>query len=133
MSFKPGTANLAGRSKGSRNRLSGAFLTALADDFEQGGVAAIKICRIEDPSIYCRLIASILPREFTFEDNRMTELSDSPTSSHTQSKLNFSRRARSTVSASSWRAIRPAKRLPPRWSWHSTSPGNIRHISAPND
>ena len=76
MTFKPGTANLAGRRPGTRVRLSGDFITALAADFAEGGAAAIKITRIENPDIYCRLIASILPREFTLEDNRMTDLSD---------------------------------------------------------
>lgn len=55
MGFPQGNrANPAGRSKGSRNRLSGAFLTALADDFEQHGIEAIRITRIESPDIYCR-------------------------------------------------------------------------------
>jgi hypothetical protein len=77
MSFPQGNrANPAGRSKGSRNRLSGAFLTALADDFEQHGIEAIRITRIESPDIYCRLVASLMPREFTLEDNRLGELSD---------------------------------------------------------
>jgi hypothetical protein len=77
MGFKPGnTANPAGRAKGSRNRLSGAFLTALAADFEEHGEAAIRIMRIEHPDAYVKVVASLMPREFTFEDNRMTELSD---------------------------------------------------------
>ena len=56
--------------------MSGAFLTALADDFEQHGIEAIRITRIEHPDIYCRLVATLMPKEFTFEDNRLGELSD---------------------------------------------------------
>jgi hypothetical protein len=77
MGFETGNrTGAAGRPKGSRTRLSGAFLSALAADFEEHGMEAIRITRIEHPDQYVKIVASLMPREFTLEDNRMTELSD---------------------------------------------------------
>jgi hypothetical protein len=44
-----------------RNKVSTAFLEALAKDFEEGGEVAIKLMRIERPAEYVKCIASILP------------------------------------------------------------------------
>jgi hypothetical protein len=52
MSFKPGAANTAGRPRGSRNRLQGDFLRALAADFAEHGEGVIAIARIERPVEY---------------------------------------------------------------------------------
>ena len=65
-----------GRPKGSKNRLNWAFVTALAEDFEQHGIETIRICRVEKPNEYLKIVAGLMPREFTFEDNRLGELSD---------------------------------------------------------
>jgi hypothetical protein len=45
--FQPGQPKTGGRARGVKNRLSHAFLIALAEDFEQHGAEAIKICRME--------------------------------------------------------------------------------------
>jgi hypothetical protein len=74
--FLPGHGVTGGRVAGSRNRLTGAFLEALAQDFEQGGAAAIKIVRIEEPATYLRVIASLLPKEFAISDAKLSELGD---------------------------------------------------------
>jgi hypothetical protein len=67
----------SGRAKGARNRISTAFLTALAADFEEHGEAAIKIMRVEKPVEYCNVIASILPKEFEITVNKLVEMDDS--------------------------------------------------------
>jgi hypothetical protein len=77
MGFEPGNrANPAGKPRGSRNRLSGAFIAALAADFDEHGIEAIRITRIEHPDQYVKIVASLMPREFTLEDNRLGDLSD---------------------------------------------------------
>jgi hypothetical protein len=48
---------------------------ALHADFQEHGPAAIRICRMEDPTNYLRVIASILPRELTIE-NAAADLTD---------------------------------------------------------
>jgi hypothetical protein len=63
--FLPGQS--PGRPKGARNRLHSSFLYALAEDFERDGAAAIKICRIEEPSKYVQIVASLMPRELEVE------------------------------------------------------------------
>lgn len=62
--FKPGNlANPGGKPVKSRNRLQGAFLRALADDFEEHGPAALVAMRKEKPSDYIRVVASLMPKE----------------------------------------------------------------------
>ena len=60
--------NPAGRPKGSRHKLSGAFIEALHDSFEQHGAAAIETVYSESPSEYLRIIASIVPKQFGVEE-----------------------------------------------------------------
>jgi hypothetical protein len=74
--LKRGGGGGTGRPKGSKNRLNWAFVTALAEDFEQHGIETIRICRVEKPNEYLKIVAGLMPREFTFEDNRLGELSD---------------------------------------------------------
>jgi hypothetical protein len=63
--FKPGVSgNPGGKPVGTRNRLQGDFLRALADDFDQHGRAAIIRMREEDPAAYVRLVAQLMPKEF---------------------------------------------------------------------
>src|SRR6516225_3794395 len=71
--FQKGMQKIGGRTKGVKNRL---FLTALADDFEQHGVDAIKIARVERPVEYVRIVASLMPRELEIMDSRLADLSD---------------------------------------------------------
>jgi hypothetical protein len=61
---KPGEVrNPTGRPKGSRNRLSEAFLAALADDFLQNGEDVIQKVRETRPHDYLRVIAATLPKQ----------------------------------------------------------------------
>src|SRR5262249_43998704 len=74
--FEKGRPKTGGRARGVKNRLSHAFLTALAEDFEQNGVEALKIARIEKPVEYIRIVAGLMPRELEIMDNRLADLSD---------------------------------------------------------
>ena len=70
--FKPGNG---GRLKGSRNRLQGDFLRALAQDFAEHGEGVIKVVRMERPAEYVRIIASLMPRELVLEST-LSEFTD---------------------------------------------------------
>jgi hypothetical protein len=74
--FESGRTKTGGRVKGAKNRLSHAFLTALADDFEQFGVDAIKIARVERPVEYVRIVASLMPRELEISETHLMQIDD---------------------------------------------------------
>jgi hypothetical protein len=74
--FNKGQPKTGGRAKGVKNRLSHAFLTALVEDFEKHGIEAIKICRVEKPNEYVRLIAHLMPKELEITDNRLHDITD---------------------------------------------------------
>ncbi len=57
------SGNPKGRPRGSKDRLTSAFVDALADDFDKYGAAAIEDCRRNDPAAYLRLVASMAPKE----------------------------------------------------------------------
>jgi hypothetical protein len=72
--FLPGNTS-GGRPVGSRNRVTSHFLNVLCKDFEENGEAVVKICRIEKPVEYLKIVASLLPKEFAV-DTKLGELSD---------------------------------------------------------
>ena len=74
--FEKGRSKTGGRAKGAKNRLSHAFLTALAEDFEQHGIETLKIARMEKPVEYIRIVAGLMPKELEIMDSRLTDLSD---------------------------------------------------------
>jgi hypothetical protein len=75
--FKPGHLSRGGRRKGSRDRIATALLEEIARDFEAHGADAVKICRLEKPTEYLRICASLLPREFEITTTTIAnELSD---------------------------------------------------------
>jgi hypothetical protein len=62
--FQPGqSGNPGGKPAGARNRISTAFLHALAEDFDTNGKDAIKRTREEDPSTYVKVCAGLLPKQ----------------------------------------------------------------------
>ena len=60
--FKPGGPGGPGRPKGSRSKLSEAYLKALADDFSEHGVGTIEKLREERPDIYVGAIGKLMPK-----------------------------------------------------------------------
>jgi hypothetical protein len=71
--FKAGNP---GRPKGSRNKLGEHFIAALCADFEAHGDDAIGRVREEDPAVYVRIVAQIVPQAVLVENARLDELTD---------------------------------------------------------
>lgn len=65
--FQKGHAGGPGRPVGNRNKLSEKFIQALYQDFEDNGMNAIRLCRLTDPATYCRIIASLVPKELKLD------------------------------------------------------------------
>jgi hypothetical protein len=63
-----------GRPNGSRNKLTEAFLQALADDFDANGKEVIERVRTERPHDYLKVSASVMPKRMENED--VTEYKD---------------------------------------------------------
>jgi hypothetical protein len=62
--FKPGqSGNPGGKPHGARNKITAAFLNALAEDFEEHGKKAIQDARQEDPVGYMKVCAGLLPKQ----------------------------------------------------------------------
>jgi hypothetical protein len=74
--FEKGQPKTGGRARGTKNKLSHAFLTDLLADYEAHGAETIRICRVERPVEYIKMIAGLLPKEFEITDSRLNELSD---------------------------------------------------------
>lgn len=74
--FEKGHNRGGGRKHGARNRLSTDLIEALAQDFREHGMEAVRICRIEKPNEYLKIVASLIPRELEITDSRLKEISD---------------------------------------------------------
>ncbi len=62
--FKPGqSGNPKGREKGSKNHITKAFLEALTEDFLAHGKDVIERVRIEQPGVYLKLAAMLVPKD----------------------------------------------------------------------
>ena len=72
----PPVGNPTGNNGAARVKLQRKYFDALLADFAEHGEAAIKIMRIEEPGAYIRVIASLMPKEFTVTDNALGDLSD---------------------------------------------------------
>ena len=71
--FKPGNP---GRPKGSRNKLGERFIAAMCADFEEHGASVIERVREEDPAVYLRVVAGLVPAHVLVHEARLDELSD---------------------------------------------------------
>ena len=75
--FKPGPdARRTGRPAGIRNRLNTAFLQDLLDEWHEHGRAALRIMRAEEPAMFVRTVASLVPRELILEHGIAADLDD---------------------------------------------------------
>lgn len=75
--WKPGvSANPAGRAKGSKNKLGEAFVAALHEDFQEHGPKVIETVRLEKPDVYLKVIAQIIPKEFTIKTDAFDGITD---------------------------------------------------------
>ena len=62
--FKPGqSGNPKGREKGSKNKVSKAYLKAIAKDFDKYGAQVIERVRVETPAIYLKLVAQLISKD----------------------------------------------------------------------
>lgn len=67
-SWKKGqSGNPAGRPEGSRNALSEKFMQDAVADWKEHGVEALERAREERPMDYCKMIASLVPKEGRIE------------------------------------------------------------------
>jgi len=74
--FEKGHGKLGGRGKGVRNKLSNDLIEALAKDFAEHGSEAVRIARVERPTEYLKIVASLIPKELEITDSRLKEISD---------------------------------------------------------
>ena len=72
------TGNIGGgRKLGSRNKLAEAFLADVLNEWESHGAVAISDMREKSPGDFCKMVASLCPKEMTLNLNdNLSELSD---------------------------------------------------------
>ena len=76
--WQPGqSGNLAGRTRGSRNKLTEAVVCALLRDFSRHGEKAIARVRQTQPGVYLKVLALLIPKQDKLEhSNTIKEMSD---------------------------------------------------------
>jgi hypothetical protein len=61
--FLPGNSGNGGRKPGARNKLGESFLEDLRHCWNERGAIALARCADEDPAAFCRIVASLLPKD----------------------------------------------------------------------
>jgi hypothetical protein len=75
--FLPGNSGFGGRPKGARSKLSEQFLTDVLNEWETHGAVAISDMRAKNPGDFCKMVASLLPKDVNLNlNNDLGELSD---------------------------------------------------------
>ena len=75
--FKQGqSGNPAGRPKGSRVKISEAFIAAMSDDFAEHGSRVIERVRNEKPADYFKIIAGLLTKDVNIKVSNLDDLTD---------------------------------------------------------
>lgn len=74
--FIAGNGGNGGRPKGSRNKLGEAFLNDLYANWQQHGVETIETVREDNPEVYLKVVASILPKDLNVNINPLEEAKD---------------------------------------------------------
>ena len=67
--FLPGQPKTpgSGRQKGTRNKLSEAFIRDLHSEWERSGPAALKVLAVENPAAFAAIVAKVIPQAFDAE------------------------------------------------------------------
>ena len=65
--FQKGMEKIGGRAKGTRNKISEAFLRDLHAEWERSGAATLKILAVENPAAFAALAVRVLPQAFDDE------------------------------------------------------------------
>lgn len=75
--FILGHTGQGGRPVGARNKLAEAFLGDVLNEWETHGATAISDMREKNPGDFCKMVASLCPKEMTLNLNdNLSELSD---------------------------------------------------------
>lgn len=68
--IQPGEVrNPKGRTVGARHKFSNAFCQDVLEDWQENGKEVMQAARKKDPSSYFRVVASLIPKSFSLENN----------------------------------------------------------------
>ena len=62
--FKAGNP---GRPKGSKNKITQAYINAITEDFYKHGKQVIETVRVKQPDVYLKLVAQLVPKDVVLE------------------------------------------------------------------
>jgi len=68
--------NPSGRPKGARNKLAERFLADVLNEWETHGAVAISDMREKNPGDFCKMVASLMPKDVNLNVNNEIEMTD---------------------------------------------------------
>lgn len=75
--WQPGqSGNPAGKPKGARNKLAERFLADVLNEWETHGAVAISEMREKNPGDFCKMVASLMPKDVNLNVNNEIEMTD---------------------------------------------------------